>query len=175
MMGDYLDMVHNDKPHPENNTEPNENYAREVMQLFTIGLYNSIPTAPGNSMVKINLSRPTIRMWWKVSRMSLPDGIGRRRARRLGLRAGLIIGSRCWRFRTITTPAQATSGRRDLPRPVPGQDLHDALDVLFNHPNAGPFVCRELIQRLVTSNPSPAYIGRVAQVFANNGQGVRAI
>ena len=53
------------------------------------------------------------------------------------------------------------------------QDLHDALDLLFNHPNTGPFVCRELIQRLVTSNPSPAYIGRVAQVFANNGQGVR--
>ena len=53
------------------------------------------------------------------------------------------------------------------------QDLHDALDILFNHPNVGPFVCRELIQRLVTSNPSPAYVGRVAAVFANNGTGVR--
>jgi uncharacterized protein (DUF1800 family) len=53
------------------------------------------------------------------------------------------------------------------------QDLHDALDLLFNHPNVGPFVGRELIQRLVTSNPSPAYVGRVAAAFDNNGMGVR--
>ena len=51
--------------------------------------------------------------------------------------------------------------------------LKIALDTLFNHPNTAPFVCRQLIQRLVTSNPSPAYVGRVASVFANNGQGVR--
>jgi uncharacterized protein (DUF1800 family) len=56
---------------------------------------------------------------------------------------------------------------------TPEQDLNAALDVIFNHPNVGPFICRELIQRLVTSNPSPAYVYRCAQVFANNGQGVR--
>ena len=48
-----------------------------------------------------------------------------------------------------------------------------ALDTLFNHPNTGPFIARQLIQRLVTSNPSPAYVGRVAAVFANDGTGVR--
>jgi uncharacterized protein (DUF1800 family) len=53
------------------------------------------------------------------------------------------------------------------------KDLKDMLDTLFNHPNTGPFVARALIQRLVTSNPSPAYVYRVAQVFANNGSGVR--
>jgi hypothetical protein len=53
------------------------------------------------------------------------------------------------------------------------QDLKTALDTLFNHPNVGPFVSRQLIQRLVTSNPSPAYVGRVAAVFNNNGSGVR--
>jgi uncharacterized protein (DUF1800 family) len=53
------------------------------------------------------------------------------------------------------------------------QDLKDALDIIFNHPNVGPFVCRQLIQRLVTSNPSPAYIYRIAKVFKDNGQGVR--
>ena len=52
-------------------------------------------------------------------------------------------------------------------------DLRVTLDTLFNHPNTGPFVCRQLIQRLVTSNPSPAYVYRVAQVFAQNGQGER--
>jgi uncharacterized protein (DUF1800 family) len=51
--------------------------------------------------------------------------------------------------------------------------LKVALDTLFNHPNVGPFIGRRLIQRLVTSNPSPEYVGRVAAVFANNGQGVR--
>jgi uncharacterized protein (DUF1800 family) len=53
------------------------------------------------------------------------------------------------------------------------QDLAMALDALFNHPNCGPFVCQQLIQRLVTSNPSPAYVYRIAQVFANDGTGVR--
>jgi uncharacterized protein (DUF1800 family) len=53
------------------------------------------------------------------------------------------------------------------------KDLKDMLDTLFNHPNTAPFISRELIQRLVTSNPSPGYIYRVAQVFANNGSGVR--
>ncbi|MEO5958617.1 MAG: DUF1800 family protein, partial [Opitutaceae bacterium] len=53
------------------------------------------------------------------------------------------------------------------------QDLKILLDTLFNHPNTGPFVCRQLIQRLVTSNPSPGYVYRVAQVFANDGTGTR--
>jgi uncharacterized protein (DUF1800 family) len=52
-------------------------------------------------------------------------------------------------------------------------DLKTALDTLFNHPNNGPFISRQLIQRLVTSNPSAAYVARVASVYANNGSGVR--
>src|SRR5205814_2894301 len=52
-------------------------------------------------------------------------------------------------------------------------ELQQAIDAIFNHPNVGPFVSRQLIQKLVTSNPSPAYVYRVAQVFNNNGQGVR--
>ena len=55
----------------------------------------------------------------------------------------------------------------------PEQDLQMTLDTIFNHPNVGPFICRQLIQRLVTSNPSPGYIYRVASVFNDNGQGVR--
>jgi hypothetical protein len=56
---------------------------------------------------------------------------------------------------------------------TPAQDLADALDDIFNHPNVGPFFCKQLIQHLVTSNPSPAYVARVAAVFANNGKSVR--
>ena len=53
------------------------------------------------------------------------------------------------------------------------QDLQGALTNIFNHPNVGPFICRQLIQHLVASSPSPAYVARVAAVFANNGSGVR--
>ena len=56
---------------------------------------------------------------------------------------------------------------------TPQEDLAGAIDSIFNHPNVGPFVGRQLIQHLVTSNPSPAYVGRVAAVFANDGSGVR--
>src|SRR5690606_22448521 len=55
----------------------------------------------------------------------------------------------------------------------PAADLKDALDNIFNHPNVGPFIARQLIQRLVTSNPSPAYVQRIAGVFANDGSGQR--
>jgi hypothetical protein len=56
---------------------------------------------------------------------------------------------------------------------TPQKDLKDALDNIFNHPNVGPFIVKQLIQRLVTSNPSPGYISRVVQKFNNNGAGVR--
>jgi uncharacterized protein (DUF1800 family) len=65
----------------------------------------------------------------------------------------------------VTIPASTTAD--------PAGDLKIALDTLFNHPNVGPFISRQLIQRLVTSNPSPAYVARVAAVFNNNGHGVR--
>src|SRR5262249_3617412 len=63
----------------------------------------------------------------------------------------------------VTIPANQTAEK----------DLSDALDNIFNHPNVGPFISKQLIQHLVTSNPSPAYVARIAQVFANNGAGVR--
>ena len=68
-------------------------------------------------------------------------------------------------FLGVTIPASAS--------PDPDGDLKIALDTLFNHPNLPPFFCRQLIQHLVTSNPSPAYVSRVASVFKDNGQGVR--
>jgi uncharacterized protein (DUF1800 family) len=70
--------------------------------------------------------------------------------------------------------AKTIVGGKVLPAAQGGiQDLKDTLDALFNHPNTGPFIVRQLIQRLVTSNPSPGYIYRVSQAFANNGAGVR--
>ena len=171
MMGDYLDMVHNDKPHPENNTEPNENYAREVMQFFTIGLYKLNPDGT-RQLDDQNQPIPTydqdvvegfahVFTGWYWEQTGTPHWSYSEPNYRQPMRAFSThhdTGTKLL-LDGVTLPAGQSQS----------QDLHDALDILFNHPNVGPFVCRELIQRLVTSNPSPAYVGRVAAVFANNG------
>ena len=73
-----------------------------------------------------------------------------------------------------TRTSRALSGRRHCRRSQTAeQDLDGALTTIFKHPNVGPFICRQLIQHLVTSNPSPAYVARVAAVFDDNGSGVR--
>jgi uncharacterized protein (DUF1800 family) len=172
-MGQYLDMLHNDKASTGRN--PNENYAREVMQLFTIGLY------------KLNLDGSLT-----LDSQSFPIPTYDQNAV-LGL-AAVFTG---WNFAQTGTPVWngATPNYRDPMIPIANhhqttsktilngvvipanqtaaQDLKTALDTIFNHPNVGPFVCRQLIQRLVTSNPSPGYVYRIASVFNNNGQGVR--
>ena len=175
VMGDYLDMVHNDKPNPERNTEPNENYAREVMQLFTIGLYKLNPDGT-RQLDSQNQPIPTydqdvvegfahVFTGWYWAQTGTPNwgyAPANYRTPMLAFPEHHDTGAKLL-LDNVTLSAGQTQAK----------DLHDALDVLFNHPNTGPFVSRQLIQRLITSNPSPAYIGRVAQVFANNGQGVR--
>lgn len=176
VMGVYLNMLLNDKPDPVTGTSPNENYAREVLQLFTIGL-NKLN--PDGSLLLDSQSRPIATYDQNVV---------------VGF-AHVFTG---WGFTPASGPPQFdfypmnyrapmlafaehhdTGQKRVLDNVVlPGgqtqaQDLKDALDLIFNHPNVGPFVARQLIQRLVTSNPSPAYVYRVARVFANNGQNVR--
>jgi uncharacterized protein (DUF1800 family) len=174
-MGQFLDMLHNDKANLSTGRNPNENYAREVMQLFTIGLY------------RLNLDGSLL-----LDSQNLPIPTYDQNAI-LGL-AAVFTG---WNFAQTGTPVWygATPNYRDPMIPITGhhqttsktilngvvippnqtapQDLKTALDTIFNHPNVGPFVCRQLIQRLVTSNPSPGYVYRVASVFNNNGQGVR--
>jgi uncharacterized protein (DUF1800 family) len=172
-MGEYLDMRHNDKA--SGSRSPNENYAREILQLFTIGLY------------KLNLDGSLT-----LDSQGFPIATYNQNAV-IGL-AAVFTG---WNFAQTGTPVWngATPNYRDPMIPfanhhqttsktilngvvIPAnqtaqQDLKAALDTIFNHPNVGPFVCRQLIQRLVTSNPSPGYVYRVASVFNNNGQGVR--
>ena len=174
-MGDYLDMVHNDKPNPSHNTEPNENYARELMQLFTIGLYKL--NQDGSQQLDINHAPiPTydqdvvegyahVFTGWYWNQTGTPtwgyvDPNYRDPmmafANHHDTGAKLILNG-------VTLPAGQTQA----------QDLQMGLDAIFNHSNVGPFVGKHLIQALVTSNPSPGYISRVAAAFANNGQGVR--
>ena len=106
-----------------------------------------------------------------------PAGLGRSRIARLtGTIRRQTIGCRCWRFpahHDTLTPKRLLNNVVLPAGQTQAQDLAGALDSIFLHPNVGPFIGRQLIQRLVTSNPSPAYVYRVAQAFADNGQGVR--
>jgi uncharacterized protein (DUF1800 family) len=175
-MGHYLDMANSDQTNPQNGTVPNQNYAREVLQLFSIGLVElnpdgtqqldatgaPIPTFDGTTIegfasvftgwtyppLSSATSQWTNPINFDGTMVSFPDH------HQAGTKA-LLNG--------YTVPAGQT----------PEQDLANALDNIFNHPNVGPFISQQLIQHLVTSNPSAAYVARVAAVFANNGQGVR--
>ena len=175
VMGDYLNMLHNDKADPTTGTVPNENYGREAMQLFAIGLKKLNPD--GSLLLDSNsLPIPTYGQ-------TEVEGFSR-------VYTGWNFdqnGGTQWDYvsSNYRQPMQLVPGHHDqeakhlldgvvLPAGQSGaQDLKDGLDMLANHPNTGPFFCRQLIQKLVTSNPSPAYIYRVAQVFANNGAGQR--
>ncbi len=179
-MGHYLDMVNNDKPKAGDHA--NENYARELMQLFTLGtaLLNddgspqldssnnpiptysqaqvqefalaytgwTYPTMPGATQQKHNPSYWTGPM---VATDSNHDTTAKQLLQYTNAASGGLL------------PGGQTSA----------QDLDGAMDNIFNHPNLPPFVSRELIQHLVTSNPSPEYIQRVSEVFKNNGSSVR--
>lgn len=176
MMGIYLTSMRNQK---ESGTRvPDENFAREVMQLLTIGLnelnvdgsVKMIDNHPVETYTSADISGlAKVFTGWSWAGADKGD------SRFYG---GNADPNRDWlpmqaypkfhstsekRFLGVTVPAGAT----------PEASLKIALDTLFNHPNVGPFIGRQLIQRLVTSNPSPQYIGRVASAFANNGQGVR--
>jgi uncharacterized protein (DUF1800 family) len=179
-MGLFLDMMGNDKEDLTAGRQANENYAREVLQLFSVGVYQlnqdgtikldaqnrPIPTYGqdevrgfaraftgwnwGGNTTKTNDNwfYPPVRETWDLPMESWPT--------HHSTSSKLLLQG-------VTLPANQTAA----------QDLQGALDNIFNHPNVGPFISRQLIQRLVTSNPSQAYIGRVAAVFNNNGSGVR--
>jgi uncharacterized protein (DUF1800 family) len=168
-MGEYLSMRGSRKA-DANGRQPDENYAREIMQLFSIGLVqlnaDGTPTMVNNRTVPAyteddvkGLARVFTGWEEQPAVRENPAGWLDRPMRHLADRHE--TGSKT--FLGITVPA-GTSGT---------EGMRAALDALFNHANVGPFLGRQLIQRFVTSNPTPAYVSRVAAVFANNGSGVR--
>ncbi len=173
-MAKTLTYLGNLKEDPTTGCEPDENYAREVMQLFTIGLYqlnadgSLVKDASGATIPTYDVPdvRGLARVFtgWFNDNSALPAGapssdvakrdlVQQPQHHELGVK----------QFLGTTIPA-GTDG---------AASLKIALDTLYNHPNVGPFIGRQLIQRLVTSNPSPVYIARVAAAFADNGLGVR--
>jgi uncharacterized protein (DUF1800 family) len=174
VMGNYLDMVNNDKP--GNGVDPNENYAREVMQLFSIGLeqlnQDGTPQLDGSGNPIPTYDQDTIEGFAHTfTGWTYPTKPGATaRFRNPEYYGGPMIpfdshhdtGTKLL-LNGVTLPAGGTTQG----------DLTAALQNIFNHPNVGPFISRQLIQRLVTSNPSPEYVSRVAGVFNDNGSGVR--
>ena len=175
-MGVYLSMLGNEKPDPVLNIRPDENYARELMQLFSIGL------------VELNLDGTEIVDGFgdpiPTYDQSIIEGFahvytGWTYAFAPSFRGAFandinqVIPMQLYPAFHDTGPKKLLNGV-ELPGGQTGeQDLAGALDNVFNHPNVGPFIAIRLIQRLVTSNPSPEYIQRVAQVFNDNGSGER--
>jgi uncharacterized protein (DUF1800 family) len=176
MMGDYLSMRRNEKADPARNIQPDENYAREVMQLFTIGLYE-LNTDGSRKLDGNGKPIPTYGQNEILNFARVFTGWNYFDAPRLRSNTRTLLSER--------TPMAAFNDYHDMEektllagQELPAgqtaeQDMEMAMDNLFNHPNVGPFIGKQLIQRLVTSNPSPAYIRRVAEVFNDNGSGVR--
>ena len=175
-MGSYLNMKGNQKANVQTGRAPDENYAREVMQLFTIGLYKlntdgslflndkgqAVETYDNNDIQGL----AKVFTGWDLASGTDPSGA----LASLAFRQGLPMA--------LNASLHSAEEKRFLGTVIPAgtlgaESLRIALDALFTHPNTAPFIAKQLIQRLVTSNPSPSYIDRVAKAFINNGSGVR--
>jgi uncharacterized protein (DUF1800 family) len=164
-MGDYLNMVNNNAPAPGQHA--NENYAREIMQLFCLGLNQLNPDgtpildATGNP-IPAYTQNDVMDLGRAFTGWTYPTAPGKGQQNNNPPYFGGPM---------IPINAEHDSGTKTiLGQTMPAgqsaqQDLAAALNIIFNHPNVGPFVARQLIEKLVTSNPSPAYIQRVAQAF----------
>ena len=186
-MGYYLNTRGNQKENTATGRVPDENYAREVMQLFSIGLYqlNADGTektdASGNKIDAYNQADVT-NLARVFTGYEFDPSVGRispRKADDSGVES-YTLSNKEFARRPMTLDANKHStlaasflGTNVAAGTAGAAALATAMDTLFNHPNTAPFFCKQMIQRLVTSNPSPAYVGRVAAAFTNNGQGVR--
>ncbi len=178
-MGVYLSMLGNEKPDPVRNIRPDENYARELMQLFSIGLVElnidgSEKLDPVTNQPIPTYDQAIIEGFAHVFTGWTWAGAPTFHPNPFFLPASSqYFPMEHWADFHDTGPKTLLGGTT-LPAGQSGeQDLSDALDNIFNHPNVGPFMAIRLIQRLTTSNPSPGYVQRVAEVFNNNGAGVR--
>lgn len=173
-MGMYLDLANSVKP--SGTVGANENYPRELMQLFTIGLWrlnpdgsqqldaqgNPIPTYTQTDVQQ--LARALTGWTYPTPPGKTPTASGNYNYYPGVMESRPLLHDTTQKtFLGQTLPAGQTIT----------QDLDGAIDIIFNHPNVGPFLATRLIRALVTSNPSPAYVARVAAAFNDNGQGVR--
>ncbi len=211
IMGEYLSMKESAKADSVLKTQPDENYAREVMQLFSVGLVqldpDGTPRVDSNGKRIPAFTEDTVKGFAKALSGWTFGGQDQTKPWRwlypdiwdedpeIAVQKGCAAWTRPMEpwlanyasadgSRELTGPAHDRSVKQLLVYPgapfttlpanqSPAKDLDDVLENVLRHPNVGPFIGRQLIQRMVTSNPSPAYVARVAQAFADNGSGVR--
>lgn len=166
-MGSFLSFIGSRKANPSTGSLPDENFARELMQLFTLGVQqleqdgtvrmsNGVPLETYSLDDVAQLARVFTGFQLATSDNKTPDR----------MREPMVINASTNETGSSTFLGATVSGG--------GMAAVDAaIDIIFRHPNVAPFVSKQLIQRLVTSNPSRAYVGRVSAAFANNGSGVR--
>jgi len=185
-MGYYLSHFENPKSDPGNNIHPDENYAREIMQLFSIGLYelnlngtykldsngDKIPTYDNNDIKELakvftGLGAGGIQDW--------VDWTNDQPVWNLGIYAtDRTVPMMMYDDEHEQGPKELFGGTYTIPAGQSGmEDVEEAINQIYLHDNVGPFLAKRLIQRLIKSNPSPEYIARAASVFNNNGQGER--
>jgi len=192
-MGVYLSMLGNQRAIAGTNLRPDENYARELMQLFAIGLVElnldgSVRTdAQGQPLPTYD--QEVIEGFARVFtgwRWDCPTNVPNCTFNNARAQITPVAGYNQIKPMRLYSAQHETGTKRVLTYPgvalpnatIPAnqtgeQDLRDALDNIFNHPTVAPFIARQLIQKLVTSNPSPAYVQRVATRFNNDGTGRR--
>ncbi|MFY0580076.1 DUF1800 family protein [Cystobacter fuscus] len=177
-MGSYLDMVNNRAFDTAGKAiAPNENYARELLQLFTLGLHklnddgtvkldaNGVPL-PAYTEAQVQAFSRALSGWTFASATGCPTKGRSNPANYAQPMVGCDVNHDST-SQTLLRGVVTTAGASATVH------LKEALDNIFADPNLPPFICKQLIQHLVTSNPSPAYVSRVVAVFKNNGSGVR--
>jgi uncharacterized protein (DUF1800 family) len=175
-MGVYLSMLGNQKPNAAANIRPDENYARELMQLFSIGLVelndDGTTRRDTNNRPIPAYTQPVIEAFAHVyTGWNYAGAVSFLQAERTD--QNQVQPMQLYPD-FHDTGSKRLLGNTTLPAGQSGaQDLDGALDNIFAHANVGPFLATRLIQRLVGSNPSPAYVARVVTRFNNNGSGVR--
>jgi len=177
-MGYYLNMLGNDKEDLVSGRMPSENYAREVLQLFSIGLVelnvDGTPKRDASGKTIATYDQNVVQGFAKVftgwsfggNDTTFSDGFN-------PPKKNWTVEMQAWPSHHSTGTKMLLGGVALPAGQTPEGDLNDALDNIANHPNVGPFMSKRLIQFLVTSNPSPAYMTRVVAVWNNNGSSVR--
>lgn len=177
-MGYYLNMLANDKEDLATGRMPNENYAREVLQLFSIGLTelnaDGTPKRDGAGKIVPTYDQSVVQGFaaaftgWNFAGNNVNDSHKFDHAEE-----NWTQPMRAWATRHSNGPKRLLNNIALPAGQTPEKDLADALDNIASHANVAPFMSKRLIQFLVTSNPSPAYVARVSAVWNNNGLGAR--
>lgn len=181
-MGYYLNMLESEKENASKGTHPNENFAREVLQLFSIGLIqlnaDGTPKLDAAGKTQPTYDEAVVKGFAKAFSGWSYGALDNTKAAQFhnhddNDESLWVVPMKAWAGYHSPGDKLLLDGKSLVAGQTPEKDMADALDAIFQHPNVPPFFAKQLIQRLVTSNPSPAFVARVAAVFVNDGAGVR--